>query len=57
VVGAMLLNRLASAINAVRLVAAYNKRIEEEVSWNISVGISRPANLPHQLTLNFQKSF
>ncbi|RPI66499.1 MAG: hypothetical protein EHM47_16515 [Ignavibacteriales bacterium] len=56
VVGAMLLNRLASAINAVRLVAAYNKRIEE-VSWNFSIGISRPVNLPNQLTLNFQTSF
>jgi len=57
VVGAMLLNRLASAINAVRLVAAYNKRIEEEVSWNFSVGLSKPVNLPHQITFNFQKSF
>lgn len=57
VVGAMLLNRVASAINAVRLVAAYNKSLEEEVSWNISVGISQPVNLPHQLTFHFQKSF
>jgi hypothetical protein len=57
VVGAMLLNRLASAINAVRLVSAYNKRIEEEVSWNFSFGISKPVNLPYSLTFNFQKSF
>jgi len=57
VVGAMLLNRLASAINAVRLIAAYNKRIEEEVSWNFSVGLTKPINLPHQITFNFQKSF
>ncbi|OGU76928.1 MAG: hypothetical protein A2V93_00390 [Ignavibacteria bacterium RBG_16_34_14] len=57
VVGAMILNRIASAINAVRLVSAYNKRITEEVSWNFSVGISKPVNLPHSITFNFQKSF
>jgi hypothetical protein len=57
VVGAMLLNRLASAINAVRLVSAYNRRVEEEYSWNFSVGLSKEFNLPHQLTFNFQKSF
>ena len=57
VVGAMILNRIASAINAVRLISAYNKRISEEVSWNFSVGISQPNNLPRQLTFNFQKSF
>jgi hypothetical protein len=57
VVGAMLLNRLASAINAVRLVSAYNKRLEEDLSWNFSVGLSQPVNLPHQLTFNFYKSF
>lgn len=56
VVGAMLLNRLASAINAVRLVSAYNKKIEE-VSWNFSIGISNQVNLPQHLTFNFQKSF
>jgi hypothetical protein len=57
VVGAMILNRIASAINAVRLVSAYNKRLQEEVSWNFSIGISKPVNLPHSLTFNFQKSF
>ena len=57
VVGAMLVNRLASVINAIRLVSAYNKKISEEVSWNFSAGISNEINLPHSLTLNFQKSF
>ncbi len=57
IVGAMIVNRIASAINAVRLVAAYNKRITSEVSWNFSVGISKPVNLPQSLTFNFQKSF
>jgi hypothetical protein len=57
VVGALIVNRIASAINAVRLVASYNKSLDEEVSWNFSVGISRPVNLPQSLTFNFQKSF
>ncbi len=57
IVGAMIINRIASAINAVRLVAAYNKRINSEVSWNFSIGISKPVNLPQSLTFNFQKSF
>jgi TM2 domain-containing membrane protein YozV len=57
VVGALIVNRIASAINAVRSVAAYNKSIDEEVSWNLSVGISNQVNLPSSLTLNFQKSF
>jgi hypothetical protein len=57
VVGALIVNRIASAVNAVRLVAAYNKSLDEEVSWNFSVGISKPVNLPESLTFNFQKSF
>lgn len=57
VVGALIVNRIASAINAVRLVAAYNKSLDEELSWNLSVGISNPVNLPSSLTLNLQKSF
>jgi hypothetical protein len=57
VVGALIVNRIASAVNAVRLVAAYNKSIDEEVSWNFSVGLSKPVNLPQSLTFNFQKSF
>jgi len=57
VVGALIVNRIVSAINAVRLVSSYNKSLDEEVSWNFSLGISRPVNLPESLTFNFQKSF
>jgi hypothetical protein len=57
VVGALIVNRIVSAINAVRLVSSYNKSLEDEVSWNFSVGISRPVNLPESLTFNFQKNF
>jgi hypothetical protein len=57
VAGLLIVNRLVSAINAVRLVSAYNKRIEEEVSWNIYMGLSNPINLPTSVTLNFQTKF
>jgi hypothetical protein len=49
---------VASAINAARLVAAYNKSLEEdEMSWNISVGLANNKNLPTSLTFNFYTSF
>jgi hypothetical protein len=56
VVGAMLLNRVASAINAVRLVSSYNNRMEEQ-SWNVSVGLVNYPNMPTSLNLNFNTSF
>ncbi len=58
VVGALLLNRVASAINVARLVAAYNKNLEEDhLSWNFSVGLTNNKNLPTSLTFNFYTSF
>ena len=54
IAGALIINRLASVINAVRLVSAYNKRQEQELSWNVSVGVKRSLTLPTSLTLNFQ---
>lgn len=56
VVGAMIINRLASAVNAVRLVVKYNNRLEEQ-SWNISLGTLNHQNLPSSLSLNFHTSF
>lgn len=61
VVGAMILNRIISAINAVRLVAKYNKSIDESANkgldWNLSVGVLNQYNTPDGLTLNFQTQF
>lgn len=57
VVGGLILNRIASAVNAARLVTAYNNKLKEEVSWNFSVGLANQQNLPTSLTFNFQKSF
>ena len=48
VVGALIINRIASAINAVRLVSAYNRRQAEELSWNISAGVENSINLPNE---------
>lgn len=55
-VGALIVNRIVSAINAVRLVSAYNKRVDE-ISWNLSVGMSNHQNLPTSLNLNFTTRF
>jgi len=57
VVGGLILNRIASAVNAARLVTAYNKRLKEELSWNFSVGFTNQQNLPTSLTFSFLKSF
>jgi hypothetical protein len=57
VVGALILNRVVSAINAVRLVSSYNSRLQEEVSWNLSFRVKRNPNLPTALTFNYQQSF
>jgi hypothetical protein len=54
VVGAMILNRVVSAINAARLVSVYNNRLQAELSWNVSVGLKHTANLPTSLNVNFQ---
>lgn len=57
VVGALIVNRIASAINAVRLVSAYNKRQAEELSWHFTAGVENSINLPNHFTINFQTSF
>lgn len=57
VVGAMILNRVISAINAARLVSAYNSNLEEEFSWNVSVGLTNNFNLPSSVNINFQTAF
>jgi hypothetical protein len=57
IAGALVLNRVTSAINAVRLVSSYNKRAAADMSWNVSVGLSNPGNMPTSLTFNFQKGF
>ncbi|MFH1196414.1 MAG: hypothetical protein V1720_11970 [bacterium] len=55
--GALLLNRVISAINAVRLVSKYNKNLAEEVSWNVNFGVDAQPTLPAQFTFNFVTKF
>ncbi|MBI9072575.1 MAG: hypothetical protein JEY94_13315 [Melioribacteraceae bacterium] len=55
VAGALVLNRLVSAINAVRLVTKHNKR--QDVTWNVSMGMRNYESMPSTLNLNFYKKF
>jgi hypothetical protein len=55
-IGALVLNRLVSAINAARLVSKYNKSLAMENAWNVSFNTGS-LNSEHGLTLNFSKSF
>lgn len=55
VVGGMILNRIASAINAVRLVSSYNKSIETTWNFYFDYNISQAA--PANISLNFVKNF
>lgn len=57
VVGALLLNRVISAINAVRLVSRYNNNINEELGWNVSLGIQNYPDNSSSYNLNFITSF
>jgi len=57
VVGAMLINRLASIINAVRSVVAYNKNISAQTSWNIYMQSDPNPVAIKNISLNFISSF
>lgn len=57
VAGALILNRIISAINAVRLVSAHNKSLNTETSWNVSFGVMNNPTLPSGMTINFTKAF
>lgn len=57
-VGALIVNRIISAINSARLVGAYNRSISTaEADWNIYMGVNPDINASSNVTLNFQKSF
>lgn len=53
VAGALILNRIVSMINAVRVVSKHNNRLKEELGWNVSLGVTNHVTLPKSLTLNF----
>ncbi len=57
VVGAMVVNRLISIINAVRLVASYNKNLTEQTSWNIYLEGNENISSLSNISINFSTSF
>lgn len=57
VVGGMLLNRLISIVNAVRLTARHNRSLSEETTWNLSVTPGFSQNPMTDLQINFMKVF
>ena len=57
VAGALILNRVISIINVVRLVNAYNHQEGNQLGWNLSVGVKNSPTLPTSLSFNFQSQF
>lgn len=57
VVGALLLNRVISAINAVRMVSKYNSNLDQEVGWNVSLGLQKLPDNSSNYNINFSTSF
>ncbi len=55
-VGALVINRIISAINAARTVGRMNEKADE-MSWNVSVGMSQRRNLPAALEVNLFTAF
>ncbi len=57
VVGALILNRIVSAINAVRLVTKYNNQQQEEIAWNVYFSYENKFTLPSSINLNITTKF
>ena len=57
IVGALILNRIASVINAIRLVNAHNKNLKKELGWEVSFNYSNTISRPNNLSMNFITSF
>jgi len=57
IVGALILNRIASVINAVRLVNKYNNNLKTELGWDVSFNYSNSYSQPNKLSMNFRATF
>jgi len=57
IVGALILNRIASAINAVRLVNRYNKSLKQELGWRVSFDYSNTYFEHDKISMNFIMNF
>ncbi len=56
-VGALIVNRIISAIVAARSVSAYNKRETNDISWQINFSTRQIPTMPSGLVLNIRKRF
>lgn len=52
-VGALVLNRIVSAIFAAKAVSSHNKKIDSEMSWKVNFDYVNELNLPSKLVMNF----
>lgn len=56
IVGGLILNRVISIINAVRITARHNNNLKEELDWDLSFGIKNEVTLPPSYNLQFRTS-
>lgn len=57
IVGALLLNRVASVINAIRLVNRYNNNLKTELGWDVSFNYSNGYFEGDKISMDFRASF
>ncbi|MEN8192464.1 MAG: hypothetical protein ABFS12_06575 [Bacteroidota bacterium] len=57
IVGALILNRIASVINAIRLVNAHNKNLKKELGWEVSFNYSNTIERPENISMHFITTF
>ncbi|MCF6268868.1 MAG: hypothetical protein L3J41_04090 [Melioribacteraceae bacterium] len=57
IVGALILNRVASVVNAIRLVNAHNNNLKKELGWDMSFNYSNTVIEPDKISMNFRTSF
>ncbi len=57
IVGALILNRVASVVNAIRLVNAHNNNLKKELGWDMSFNYSNSILEPDKISMNFRTSF
>ena len=57
VAGVMVLNRIVSAINAVRVIKLHNKKMESATTFGINFGVQSIAGIPKGIKINIIKRF
>ena len=57
IVGALILNRIASVANAIRLVNKYNNNLKAELGWDVSFNYSNTFYEPEKISMNFRTTF